>query len=393
MNHSITFNALPFKPEERQVIYVESHYDERTNAIIKHFYERLKGSFIRAGLDFVYLPMFFNDEELREKVLYYAPYLTSEIIQKTELRSSYLLSYMSHAEDRKNIAPSLLYAPKQESDGWVFQVLPIDSEGDGLQWFDGAIATIEEELSVVEKSCSQSCDGAVTQSMVFPEDDEWTPELKEEVLPPETHHLGDRIKRWFRETRRERFEASAPTKAPLPSLDDIIEDDVRDTIEDLERSIERLRLLGVPLTAIVEFVSKYETISRLRLTDDLRILLPDYNNREVKMGPLYKAVYFLFLNHREGIVLQRLEEHHRELVNYYLQTSQKRELTPRMADTINRLEYPGDNTIHIVLSRIKAYFKATIDEHLAHHYYIIGKPGEPYKIALDDSLIEWEDEG
>ena len=142
MNHSITFNALPFKPEERQVIYVESYYDERTNAIIKHFYERLKGSFIRAGLDFVYLPMFFNDEELREKVLYYAPYLTSEIIQKTELRSSYLLSYMSHAENRKNIAPSLLYAPKQEGDGWVFQVLPIDSEGDGLQWFDGAIATI-----------------------------------------------------------------------------------------------------------------------------------------------------------------------------------------------------------------------------------------------------------
>lgn len=393
MNHSITFNALPFKPEERQVIYVESYYDERTNAIIKHYYERLKWDFLRAGLDFVYLPMFFNDEELREKVLYYAPYLTSEIIQKTELRSSYLLSYMSHAENRKNIAPSLLYAPKQEGDGWVFQVLPIDSEGDGLQWFDGAIATIEEELSVVEQSCDHSCVEAVTQSMAFPEDDEWTPELKEEALPPETHHLGDRIKRWFRETRRERFEASAPTKAPLPSLDDIIEDDVRDTIEDLERSIERLRLLGVPLTAIVEFVSKYETISRLRLTDDLRILLPDYNNREVKMGPLYKAVYFLFLNHREGIVLQRLEEHHRELVNYYLQTSQKRELTPRMADTINRLEYPGDNTIHIVLSRIKAYFKATIDEHLAHHYYIIGKPGEPYKIALDDSLIEWEDEG
>jgi hypothetical protein len=110
------------------------------------------------------------------------------------------------------------------------------------------------------------------------------------------------------------------------------------------------------------------------------------------MGALYKAVYFLFLNHSEGIVLQRLEDYHRELVNYYLQTSHREALTPKMVDTINRLEYPGDNTINIVLSRIKAYFKATIDEHLAKHYYITGVPGEPYRIALDSSLIEWEDE-
>ena len=37
-------------------------------------------------------------------------------------------------------------------------------------------------------------------------------------------------------------------------------------------------------------------------------------------------------------------------------------------------------------------FKATIDEHLARYYYIYGKPGEPYKIALENIQIEWEDE-
>jgi hypothetical protein len=146
------------------------------------------------------------------------------------------------------------------------------------------------------------------------------------------------------------------------------------------------------LDVIVAFVARYETISRLRITDDLRILLPDYGNREVLMGPLFKAIYFLFLNHPEGIVLQQLENYHHELVNYYLQTSQKRELTDRMIETINTLEYPGNNNINSILSKIKAYFRGTIDEHLAKHYYIVGKPGEPYKIALDNIVIEWEDE-
>ena len=80
MKYAIAFKNLPFVPEERQVIYVENTFDERVNAIIKENYERLRWNFKRANLDFVYLPMFFDDEEIKEKVLYYAPYLTSEIM-------------------------------------------------------------------------------------------------------------------------------------------------------------------------------------------------------------------------------------------------------------------------------------------------------------------------
>lgn len=84
MNYSIAFKNLPFEPERRQVIYVENRYDERINSIIRGRYNWLKWTFKRANLDFVYLPMFFNDEEIKEKVLYYAPYLTEEIMDKVE---------------------------------------------------------------------------------------------------------------------------------------------------------------------------------------------------------------------------------------------------------------------------------------------------------------------
>ena len=390
MRYSIAFKNLPFKPEKRQVIYVENQYDERINAIIIEKYDWLKYQFKRANLDFVYLPMFFNDEEIKEKILYYAPYLTSEIMEKVELRSSYLLGYMSHIENKVKIMPSFLYAPRKEEDEWVFQGQTIDhSEKDDLainKWFEDSIYDIEEELPIVHRCIRFDKDEESSAMTGTPISSESKPEYS-------STPIWDKLKKGALKFGKSIVEEEDgySTETAKSTLEEIREEDVRETVEDLERIIERLRLLGIPLNVIVEYVAKYETISRLRLTDDFRIFLPDYNNREVKMGPLDKALFFLFLNHPEGIVLQHLENYHRELVNYYLQTSRKKELTPRMIDTINSLEYPGNNAINSELSRIKAYFKLAIDEHLAKHYYIVGKPGEPYKIPLDPNLIEWED--
>ncbi len=398
MEYSIAFKNLPFEPDKRQVIYVENQFSECVNTLIKDNYTQIKWFFERADLDFVYLPMYFNDEETMEKVLYYAPYLTTDIIEKTDLRSSYLLRYMSHPENRTKIIPSFIYSPKKENEEWVFQGRSIDLESNDsntiMQWIDSIISEIEEELSIIQskREIRYDQDDEGIQFSIRHDDAE-TPSIEFSSTPSIWDKFRKGLKQFGRPCLCEDEDNSGIFNEPSKSsLDDIREENVRDTVEELEKNIERLRLLGIPLTVIVEFVAKYETISRLKITDDLRLLLPEYNNREVKMGPLYKAVYFLFLNHPKGIILQHLEEYHHELVNYYLQTSKREELTPRMVETINRLEFPGDNTINIVLSRIKAYFKATIDEHLAKHYFITGTPGEPYKIALDNILIEWEDE-
>lgn len=402
MKYSVAFKGLPFEPEKRQVIYVENQYDERINAIIKDNYQQIKWIFERASLDFVYLPMFFDDERTKEKVLYYAPYLTSEIIEKAELRSSYLLGYMSHQENREKITPSLLYSPQKDNKDWIFQGQTFDIDGDEgsqiIQWFEDTAAEIEEELSE-EKS------NRIRLHVRYDEDEDdrvlyrcdedivdEEPQVKYSSTPGLWEKFGRGLKKFGR-TCLEKEEDTETACEPAPSsLDEILDEDVKETLEELEKKIERLRLLGIPLDVIVSFVARYETISRLRITNDLRIFLPDYNNIEVKMPALYKAVFFLFLNHPEGIVLKRLEEHHHELVNYYLQTSNTKELSRRMTEAINRLEYPGDNNINIVLTRIKKEFQKYIDEHLAKHYYIIGKPGEPYKIALDYDLIIWGEE-
>ena len=46
-------------------------------------------------------------------------------------------------------------------------------------------------------------------------------------------------------------------------------------------------------------------------------MLPDYNDMEIKMEPIVKAVYLLFLKHPEGIAFKCLPDYRQELAEIY----------------------------------------------------------------------------
>lgn len=80
-------------------------------------------------------------------------------------------------------------------------------------------------------------------------------------------------------------------------------------------------------------------LSRLHITDDYRIFLPDYRNMEIKMNPLSKTVYFLFLCNPWGISLNSLSYYHCELTEIYRLVSGRSNLDD-MAESIRRLADP-----------------------------------------------------
>ena len=74
------------------------------------------------------------------------------------------------------------------------------------------------------------------------------------------------------------------------------------------------------LTPVIREICRIQIkaqLSRLVITKDNRIILPDYNDIEVKMEPLVKAVYFLFLKHPKGIVFKKLADYRTELLEIY----------------------------------------------------------------------------
>ena len=157
--------------------------------------------------------------------------------------------------------------------------------------------------------------------------------------------------------------------------------------EVLER-IEKLRRLGVHEGQLLELVAFPPKISPLVITNEYRILLPDYNNREIQMTPLVKAVYFLFLRHPEGIVFKELPQYRRELLQIYKQ------ITPRMQEenirqSVRDVTDPTKNSINEKCARIREAFLGEFDECFAKQYYVSGKRGEPKKVELPRCFVKW----
>lgn len=128
--------------------------------------------------------------------------------------------------------------------------------------------------------------------------------------------------------------------------------------------------------------------SRLTITKTGTIMLSDYN-KEVKMEPLAKAVYLLYLKHPEGIAFKELPDYRTELADLYIKVKPLG-LTDKVIKSIEDVSNPLLNSINEKCSRIKAAVLAEVDVTLADQYYITGKGGEKKKITLPRKLVTWE---
>ena len=130
-------------------------------------------------------------------------------------------------------------------------------------------------------------------------------------------------------------------------------------------------------------------LSRLTIAKDGTILLADYQ-KEVKMEPIVKAVYLLFLKHPEGIAFKYLPDYRKELTDLY-QKIKPFGLTEKAIRSIEDVTNPLLNSINEKCSRIRAAFLSEVDSTLLEQYIVTGKGGEVKKIALPRDLVVWEE--
>jgi hypothetical protein len=126
--------------------------------------------------------------------------------------------------------------------------------------------------------------------------------------------------------------------------------------------------------------------SRLLIDQHYHFFLPDFGNIELKLRPLEKALYILFLRHPEGILMSSLSDHRDELYGIYASMSSRgmaEEMKARIQDMTNALS----NSASEKISRIRRVITEAIGTELARHYIIQGNSGDKKKIALNRSLI------
>ena len=132
-----------------------------------------------------------------------------------------------------------------------------------------------------------------------------------------------------------------------------------------------LQALGTPLLEELRIQAARTKLSRLLITRDYRFLLIDYDNREIELQPVHKAVYLLFLAHPEGIEFKRLANYREELTHYYMSTAKLMD-KERIIESVGHLVNPLDNAINEKCSRIKKVFLDMMDDYAASYYIISG---------------------
>ena len=180
-----------------------------------------------------------------------------------------------------------------------------------------------------------------------------------------------------------------PKKDPRDFADDEFNYEVRRLTAEIEDRVKKLRAYGLDETIIESLFQQKPELSRLVVTEDFRILLPDYNGLEIKMEPIQKAVYLLFLRHPDGIMFKYLPEFRAEFESIYMSITNREDISS-IQQSIDRVLDPTNNSINEKCARIRAAFISRFDDRLAKEYYITGHAGKPKKIELYRSLVKME---
>lgn len=160
-------------------------------------------------------------------------------------------------------------------------------------------------------------------------------------------------------------------------------------LDEVKEKVRKLKAYGVDEAEIVAAMNEEELFPQLIVTEDYKVVLDDGANTEVKMEPLVKAVYLLFLSHPEGIVLKCLSDYREELTQFYL-LLRPAGLTDRVLQSIEDVTNPTLNSINEKCARIRKVFAGVLPQGVARYYSISGKRGEAKKIDLVRTNVVWK---
>lgn len=353
---TIGLRKLPFTQYDRQIIYTEGTYSEPVNRFILKDYAWLKHLSGKYSYDFCYIPKL--EEELTEKdfLKYFDPSVGNDF-DVPRLGNDFILEYMLHPENKAKIKPMLLFHSEDTE---------VEYPGAENQ-YQGYILDLPESLE--SKSNHE-------QTKVLKSAFEKAAKYISSFVSDSENRIMYRI------------DDDNMVNDALYDADREFDRDSWQLIEEIRERILKLHQRGIGDEILRRAIHGKEKLSKLVVTRDKRILLPDYD-MEIKLRPLPKAVYLLFLRHREGILFKSLPDYREELAGLY-QELRGGKLSDREERSVMDVTSPLNNSINEKCARIREAFLSKFDEHLARFYYIDGKKGEPKRIVLPDNLIQWQ---
>lgn len=195
----------------------------------------------------------------------------------------------------------------------------------------------------------------------------------------------------FSKTNQTRFRVARPDleDAEPPTPDEIFDEGLDKVARETYSSLSHLIMSGYSIEVIEGWLKQLSAPSHLIITKDYRILLPDYNNLEIKMTQLPKTVFLFFLWFDIRCAIYQLQDHRDEFLAIYRKLSIFDD--PRtMEDSIDRLVAANGVSFMEKCAAVKKAFTTKMSDRQAKNYYVHGEQGYSKGIDLDRSLVTWE---
>lgn len=369
MNQSLfPENTLTGFAKSSLVLYVEKTYNAEINDFIKSNYKQLVDSFNAKNIDFCYLPYLLRNKDYQAVVDYNRPYLQSSV-EQLEIQQIYD-GLISKQENEVQKSALLLYA----SFGFYDKLIatPLEDELVTLDLFDNKLIRIADYIT-------RTRDNQPHFQIVSPRDENEN-QIDEGIM---SSFNVNEASTDYKSKPKLRIVSNADSRFQSEAFQ--LADEIRERIK-LLKEYDSLSLIGDVIEEIQNVTKK---ISPLFITNDYRIFLKDYGIKEVVMPPLPKSLFILFLRHPEGILFKHLADYHDELLSIYRNIT-VHENIDRAMESIRAMTDPLNNSINEKCSRIRAAYLEVITDDLAQNYYVTGNRGEPKKIILDRTLVEYQ---
>jgi hypothetical protein len=345
-------------------------------------YAFIEDQFHRKGLEFVFLPKTTKELNIPELYKYFRPDADEKDIenyQKGFFPEDMLNYLIDSCPDIYNMPFGLLrYTGFRNETGYIFNYTPVFCEE---QWFD-PFSRNQLDLNLYNQ---------LDYYLRFNAGSSYI-DVRDEICSKPKVSLSCACSSV--DSSDFSFEGSKDS-LPIQKRDDDVcfadenfSTEVMSLLSEFQRIAVELRKRGVWELVINRMFQPTQMLSRLVIHNN-RIFLPDYNNLEIEMTPMVKAVYFLFLRHPEGIVYKDLPDYRNELRTIYASLCRFDD-KERMEKSIMDVTDPTKNTINENASRIRKAFVKQFDESLAQNYFITGERGEAKKITLPPHLVTWD---
>ena len=341
----------------KELVYIASEEDKALTELFETHPEVLEGWGQMIGFHIIYLPLLIKKLKDKRVLQYRAPYLTNVELSEITIGNDFLLQYLENPSDKGKIKQGFIrtddiHRGNDGKDKATNRFYPLSSKsGEPLS---DQLHRIGKQISLEKGRHDRYLEARSQSSGDWGDSERPSTNYADDIFSPEEQ-----------------------------------EETVDELMEEVRERINKLRQRGIAEYLLEQLIHPDNRLSRLVITKDWRILLPDYNNMEIKMEPLVKAVYLLFLRHPEGIAFKQLPDYREELTRIYYQLKPSG-LTDRAIQSIEDVTNPMLNSINEKCARIRAAFVGQFDDYMAKSYYVDGQRGEAKKIALPRNMVVWE---